>query len=245
MGRFRRPLRVLLMVAALGAISITPVLAQSTTPAPMQTIVTCDGQTFAGQTLETQNQFIATYGATAADAWAQQHNAAVQAAGGCAPPPPPVAAAPPPEPIVIVEETGNSNGNGNSNSNTNDNGNSNNNTNDNGNNNNNSNDNDDRRPTVSLDVSKNEVSRNESFDIRVAGHREGDGGVSRVWWWATDTDDSNLRDTHTHECGDADECRHDWQERTNDGGKSIHIHAQARDQHGRDSDEVTREIRVR
>jgi hypothetical protein len=219
MGRLRLCLRVLGLAAVLGAISITPVLAQSATTAPAQTLATCDGQTFAGQSVATQQQFIGAYGANAANVWAQQHNAAVMAAGACPPPVPPVAAVPPPAPIVVVQE----NGNGNSNSN----------------------DNDDRQPTVSLDLSKNDVNRGESFEIRVSGHREGDVGVTRIWWWATDTSDSNLSDRHTHECGDVADCRQDWQESTNDGGKTIRIHAQARNRDGRDSEEVTKDVRVR
>jgi hypothetical protein len=244
MKRLNLPLRVLLLAAVLGAISITPVLAQSATPAPVQTIATCDGQTFTGQSLETQNQFIATFGANAADIWAEQHNAALMAAGTCAPPPPPVAAARPPV-EVVVEEVGNSNGNANNNGNSNGNNNGNANNNDNGNNNNgNSNDNADHRPSVSLFISKDEVNRNESFEIRVSAEREHAARLSRIWWWATNTDDSQLRDTHTHECDDSDSCRHEWQESTHDGGRTIRIHARARDRDGRDSDEVTTDIRV-
>jgi hypothetical protein len=228
----RRPLRVLTLAAALGAISITPVLAQTTTAPSSQTVTTCDGQTFAGQSLDTQSQFTAAYGANAANTWAQQHNAAAIAAGLCAPPAPPQVAAPAGPAVVIVEE----NTNGNSNNNDNHSGNSNNNT---------SNDNDHRRPSVSLDLSRDEVTRGERFEIRVTGHREGDSRLERIWWWATDTNDGRLQSTHTHDCDDADDCHQEWQESSDEGGRTIRIHAQARNRDGRDSDEVTREIRVR
>ena len=219
MGRLTLPLRALAVVAVFGAVAATPVLAQTMTPPPTQAVAACDGQTFAGQLADTQNQFIATFGANAATVWAQQHNAAVVAAGGCPPPAPPMAAVPPPAPVVIVERSDNGNGN--------------------------DNDNDDHRPSVSLDVSRGEVGRNESFEIRVRAERERANRISKIWWWATDTDDRNLRDTHTHDCDDSDTCRNDWQESTDDGGRTIRIHAVARDRNGRDSDEVTRDIRVR
>jgi hypothetical protein len=109
----------------------------------------------------------------------------------------------------------------------------------------NGNDNDDPRPRVVLDVSKDQVDRNESFEIRVAGHHHGDGGISKVWWWASGTDDPDLRDTHIHECDDTSSCGHAWQQSTDNGGRTIRIHARARDRDGRDSDEAIREIRVR
>ena len=237
MGRLTLPLRALVIAGVLAAIVITPALAQSTTPAPAQTIAACDGLTFAGQSLQTQQQFIATFGANAAAAWAQQHDAAVRAAGGCPTPAPPVVAAAPREQVVVVEKSGNNNRNRISNSNSNGNGN--------GNSNDNGNDNSDHRPSVSLDVSKGEVDRHESFEIRVSAQREHASRLDKIWWWATDTNDSHLRDDHTHACDDADSCRNDWQESTDDGGRTIRIHARARDRDGQDSDEVTRDIRVR
>jgi hypothetical protein len=237
MIHLRRPLRILALAAVLAAITITPVLAQTTPPASTQTIATCDGQTFAGQSVDTQNQFNLAYGVNAANTWVQQHDTAAVAAGLCPPPAAAVAAAP----VVVVEE--NRNGNNNSNGNSNDN-NNNGNGNDNNNNGNDNND-DHRRPSVSLDVSRNDVNRGERFEIRVTGHREGDSRLERIWWWATDTNDSRLRDSHTHDCNDSDECRETWQESADNGGQTIRIHAQARNRDGQDSDEVTRDLRVR
>jgi hypothetical protein len=77
-GRFAVTLGVLGLVVFLGTTRAAPASAQ---PIPQQTGTTYDGTAFSDQSLSTQNDFIAAYGANAANVWAQQHNAALAAAG--------------------------------------------------------------------------------------------------------------------------------------------------------------------
>lgn len=101
------------------------------------------------------------------------------------------------------------------------------------------------RPWVDLDLSKDQIDPNESFNIRVTGRSDGDGGVAAIWWWATGTSDPELHNIHMHNCGGASTCSSMWQVGTNDGWSAIWIHARARDRYGRDADEISREIWVR
>jgi hypothetical protein len=102
-----------------------------------------------------------------------------------------------------------------------------------------------RRPSVILDVSKDQVDQNEGFTIYVTGRSDGDGGVAAIWWWATGTSDPALNDVHVSQCSGTSTCSGRWQVSTDDGLSEILIHARARDQYGRDADEVTRDIWVR
>jgi hypothetical protein len=106
-------------------------------------------------------------------------------------------------------------------------------------------DNDNRdhdRPAVSLSVDPDRVARGESFTVHVTAR--GDNGISRIWWWATDTDEDSLRDTHTHDCGGSDPCRFTWSASARDAG-TFTIHVRARDRRGDESDDVTRDVHVR
>jgi hypothetical protein len=65
-----------------------------------------------------------------------------------------------------------------------------------------------------------------------------------MWWWASSTNDSDLKDTHATNCKNASPCRHSWDASTQDIG-TITIHAKARDNNGLESAEVTQDLRVR
>jgi hypothetical protein len=100
----------------------------------------------------------------------------------------------------------------------------------------------DSQPRVSLSIDPDRVSKGQHFTVRITG-RGGD-GLSRIWWWATNTGQSSLSDTHTHDCDGSDPCRFDWSEGANDSG-SFTIHARARDRNGNESDDATHEVHVR
>jgi hypothetical protein len=102
-----------------------------------------------------------------------------------------------------------------------------------------------RRPSVSLDVSKDQVDQNESFTIWVTGRSDGGSGVDVIWWWATGAADAGLHGTHIYPCSGMSTCSGSWQASSGDGWSQIWIHARARDRYGRDADEVTRDVWVR
>jgi hypothetical protein len=101
-----------------------------------------------------------------------------------------------------------------------------------------------RRSWVMLDVSKGQVDQNESFTIQVTGRGDG-AGIAAIWWWASGTSDPALHTMHISLCNGTSTCSDRWQVSTDDGWSAIWIHARARDQYGRDADEVTRDIWVR
>jgi hypothetical protein len=98
------------------------------------------------------------------------------------------------------------------------------------------------KPSIKLTLSEDRVNKGEEFTIRLEA--EAEGGVAALWWWATDTDDEELRDTHTFDCNGATPCRQSWKAHTDDEGR-LEIHAMSRDNAGRESEEVTLELRVR
>jgi hypothetical protein len=98
------------------------------------------------------------------------------------------------------------------------------------------------KPTISIRVSEDRPRQDEEFVIRLEA--TDDNGVQSMWWWATSTDDNDLRDTETQDCEGATPCIETWTVSTDDEGEII-LHAQSRDTNGQLSDEVTREIRVR
>lgn len=99
------------------------------------------------------------------------------------------------------------------------------------------------KPTVELELSDANISNGDRLEIRV---RAGDDhGVSRIVWWATDSDDSDLSKEREASC-DEDEstCEKSWKVRPDDTGK-VKIHARATDDDGRESDEVVHTLQIR
>jgi hypothetical protein len=97
-------------------------------------------------------------------------------------------------------------------------------------------------PELSLRLSDDRVDAGEEFTIRLEARD--DDGVSSIWWWATNTDDGELRNTHSVDCRGASPCRQTWDVSTTDTG-DLKIHAMARDENGFRSDESAEELRVR
>src|SRR5207249_4270733 len=94
---------------------------------------------------------------------------------------------------------------------------------------------------LTLRLSDSRVNPGDTFTITLEA--TSGQGVDSMWWWATDTDDDNLRNTHTFDCNGASPCRNNWDESTDDTGTHT-IHAQARDRAGQSSQELTADIRV-
>jgi hypothetical protein len=97
-------------------------------------------------------------------------------------------------------------------------------------------------PTLSLRLSEDRVDAGQELTLRLEAND--DNGVSSFWWWATDTSDPELRNTHSFDCRGASPCRQTWRVSTNDIG-DIKLHAVARDTSGSRSDEQTDTLRVR
>jgi hypothetical protein len=97
-------------------------------------------------------------------------------------------------------------------------------------------------PAITLRLSDDRVDNGATFTVRL--ETNSDAGVDSMWWWATSTDDNDLRDTHSSNCRGASPCRRSWDVSTTDAG-DITFHAKARDMNGVESDEVTVEIHVR
>jgi hypothetical protein len=97
-------------------------------------------------------------------------------------------------------------------------------------------------PEISIRLSDDRVDNGETFTVRLESSSSV--GIDRMWWWATSTDDDDLRDTHSDNCRSASPCRQSWDVSTTDDG-DITFHAKSRDMNGVESEEVTREIRVR
>lgn len=97
-------------------------------------------------------------------------------------------------------------------------------------------------PVVSLDLSDDRVNQGKTITIRLEATSAA--GIESMWWWASSTDDNDLRDTHTNNCRGANPCSKSWDVSTNDTG-TITIRAKARDVNGVESAEVTQDLRVR
>ena len=97
-------------------------------------------------------------------------------------------------------------------------------------------------PAVTLRLSDDRVDNGQGFTVRL--ETNSDGGIDSMWWWATSTNDNDLRDTHTNNCHDSNPCNRSWDVSTNDDG-DITFHAKARGTNGVESAEVTHDVRVR
>jgi hypothetical protein len=99
------------------------------------------------------------------------------------------------------------------------------------------------KPSVELRLEDDDVVQGETFTLRIEAVEDGGSGISAIWWWATDTDDDELRDTHIEDCAGVSPCRKTWDVQTDDTGE-INFHAKARNGLGVESDEVSIEVEV-
>ncbi len=100
----------------------------------------------------------------------------------------------------------------------------------------------DAKPTTTLKLDDTSVTAGDTIRITVTG--TDDKGVATLVWYATDTSDDNLKNTHTQDCGGATPCRYTFETSTQDTG-TITIHAYSIDTAGQHSDEVTEDVKVR
>ncbi len=63
-------------------------------------------------------------------------------------------------------------------------------------------------------------------------------------WWATDTNDNNMRRGDSHDCHGAQQCSEAFKVRTSEKG-DVTIHAESEDTDGEESIELTVEIEVK
>jgi hypothetical protein len=97
-------------------------------------------------------------------------------------------------------------------------------------------------PDITIRLSDGRVDNGETFNIRLESSSPV--GIDRMWWWATSTNDNDLRDTHSENCHSTSPCVQSWDVSTTDDG-DITFHGKSRDMDGVESEEVTQEIRVR
>lgn len=98
------------------------------------------------------------------------------------------------------------------------------------------------KPTVEILLQTEEYDPGETVRIELVGRD--DEGVTRMWWYASDTDDVALEADHEEDCGKDKECRRTWRVTPNDFGR-IKIHAKAVDNRKAESEEVVRTIRIK
>ncbi|MCC6178356.1 MAG: hypothetical protein IT305_23880, partial [Chloroflexi bacterium] len=98
------------------------------------------------------------------------------------------------------------------------------------------------KPTVELKISRTKVSAGERFKIEV--YAKSGQALDKIWWYATDTTDSELKRDHQFKCDGSETCRASWQIETADTSGSITIVAKARDKNGRESDRATQQLRI-
>jgi hypothetical protein len=97
------------------------------------------------------------------------------------------------------------------------------------------------KPTVEVVLNGEEFGSGDTVRIELVG--KDDEGITRIWWYATDTNDQSLQSDHEEQCGGDKECSRTWRIVPNDTGK-IRIHAKAVDSRKAESDEVVKVIRV-
>jgi hypothetical protein len=97
-------------------------------------------------------------------------------------------------------------------------------------------------PSLQLRLSDDRVDQDETFTLILEANDPA--GLSSLWWWASGTDDDELRDTHTQDCNGATPCRRTWEVSTDEAG-DVTFHAVARNISGVESGEVSLELRVR
>ncbi|HEX3246345.1 MAG TPA: hypothetical protein VHX16_13135 [Chloroflexota bacterium] len=94
-----------------------------------------------------------------------------------------------------------------------------------------------------VDVALNGETFKPGDTLRVDLHGTDDEGITRMWWYATDTNDVALQADHEEVCGGDKDCQRTWRVVPNDTGK-IKIHAKAVDNRKLESDEVVKLIRI-
>jgi hypothetical protein len=98
------------------------------------------------------------------------------------------------------------------------------------------------KPTVELLLNDEEFDPGETVRIELVG--KDDEGITRMWWYASDTDDVALEADHEEACGSDKECQRTWRVVPNDFGR-IKIHAKAIDNRKAESEEVVKTIRIK
>ncbi|MFN0071621.1 MAG: hypothetical protein ACKVVP_09065, partial [Chloroflexota bacterium] len=97
------------------------------------------------------------------------------------------------------------------------------------------------KPTVELLLNKEEFTAGEQVRIELVG--KDDEGITRMWWFATDTNDAALEADHEEACGNDKNCSRTWRITPSDTGR-IKIHARAIDNRKMESEEIVKTIRI-
>jgi len=84
----------------------------------------------------------------------------------------------------------------------------------------------DSAPTVAIVVAPKIAVQGQSFNVTVTG--TDDVGLTAIWWWATDTTDTELNKAHWYSCNGAKICKNTWIVSTNASG-AITLGANSRD----------------
>lgn len=84
----------------------------------------------------------------------------------------------------------------------------------------------DSAPTVAISVIPTTAAQGQFFNVTVTG--TDDIGLAAIWWWATNTTDTELNKAHWYNCNGARVCTYSWLASTNAVG-SITLGANSRD----------------
>jgi len=97
-------------------------------------------------------------------------------------------------------------------------------------------------PDLSLDISDDSVEVGDTMTITLKASDPD--GIASLIWFASDTSNNDLKDTHTFDCAGATECRKSW-DISLEEADDFTIHASARDTTGAQSEEKTEEVEFR
>lgn len=95
------------------------------------------------------------------------------------------------------------------------------------------------KPRVEVTATAEKVDTSEAFTV-ILRASDGD-GLDKIWWWASEAADPDLRKTREISCKGNTECTHAWEVSTTRTGKIV-IQARARDKLGNQSDTATFEM---
>ena len=87
-----------------------------------------------------------------------------------------------------------------------------------------------------------EFTAGETVRIELVG--KDDEGITRMWWYASDTNDVPLQADHEEVCGNDKECQRTWRVVPNDTGR-IRIHAKAVNNRKAESEEIVKTIWIK